>query len=330
MTMTTPTSYEQVELFADDLPSHRDQLVAYERAGLSVSDARDLEARAARILTIGRRAILDIGQELLHARERAQRGTWTMFVERCGLSERTARNYMQVAAKFGTTPNIFADLPPAALYALSSPSADAATVAAIVDEAQAGAAPTTDEIKTRLADAKPRTEIFDIDDVEPVEVPPPAPAPIVHAAAPTPPVPPPPAPAKKVAPPAAPTPPPIIEVAPTPSAPAAPTLPPVLEIPAPTPAQPATDADMVKLATAIMLMIEAQDHLIAQGNERRLFFDFGLENNQRVLHVGGSRIVLDRAICNAAAKAFVQTPAVQAAVSMLALSATHTKDAAHG
>lgn len=146
---------DDADVYADELPDHAAQLVIYETAGLSRPQAFDLEAHAAKIISIGRRSILEIGRELLVAREQATHGTWTPFLARCGLTESTARNYMHVAGRFADKPATVALLPVAALYAMAAPSADSAIVETIVRDVEAGARPTTHEVKQRLAPAAP-------------------------------------------------------------------------------------------------------------------------------------------------------------------------------
>ena len=142
---------EQAKIYAEDLPDHAGQLDRYTSAGLAAPIAWSLEARAAKIISIGRRGILEMGQELLAAREEAQHGTWTAFLSRCGIEERTAQNYMRVAEQFGDKPEMISALPSTALYALAAPSADPIIVQEIITEIEDGAAaPTVAEIKHRL------------------------------------------------------------------------------------------------------------------------------------------------------------------------------------
>lgn len=142
---------DRATTYAEELPDHTAQLARYEAAGLSAPAAWSLEARAAKIITIGRRGILEIGQELLAARAEAQYGTWGAFLIRCGVEERTAQNYMHVAEQFGDKPEMISALPATALYALAAPSADPVVVAEVVEEVRQGTPPSPAEIKQRLA-----------------------------------------------------------------------------------------------------------------------------------------------------------------------------------
>jgi hypothetical protein len=142
---------EQAAVFAEDLPDHSGHIDRYAAAGLSRPEAFALEAHAAKIISAGRRTILEMGRELLQAREVAKHGTWGPFLQRCGLEERTAQNYMRVAEQFGDKPEMISALPATALYALAAPNADPEIVEGIVEEVEHGARPTVQEVKERLS-----------------------------------------------------------------------------------------------------------------------------------------------------------------------------------
>ena len=129
----TTTDLAQSEIIAEDLPMHDRQLEQYQHLGLSRRDAFALEGHAARIISRQRRAVLEIGRELCAARELAQLGAWGPFLQRVGLEERTAQNYMNVFKRFGEQPEIISALPPTALYRLAAPNADPVIVAEIVE-----------------------------------------------------------------------------------------------------------------------------------------------------------------------------------------------------
>ncbi len=156
MTDLATLDYQQATLFAEQLPDHPGQIMRYVAAGLAATTARTLEERAARIITIGRRAILDIGIELAAARDEAQRGTWGAFLARCGIEERSAQNYIRVATRFRDKPEVIAALPSAALYALAAPSVDAVLAEQVVVEVERGELPpTVAAVKERLKPEKP-------------------------------------------------------------------------------------------------------------------------------------------------------------------------------
>lgn len=143
---------DQATAYAEELPNHEQQIELYASAGLTRPEAFSLEVRAAKILTIRRRDILEIGQQLLAAREEAKYGTWGTFLTRCGVEERTAQNYMHAVERFGDKPEMISALPLTSIYALAAPSADPVVVQEIITEVQAGqSAPTVAEIKQRLA-----------------------------------------------------------------------------------------------------------------------------------------------------------------------------------
>lgn len=157
--MTDLATLDAATVFAEDLPDHVEQIERYAAAGLSRPQAFALEAHAAKIITIGRRGVLEIGQELLAAREEARHGTWAPFLKRCGIEERTAQNYMRVAEQFGDKPEMISALPPTALYALAAPTADPEVVDAIVGEVEAGSRPTVAAVKERLKPPPPLPEV---------------------------------------------------------------------------------------------------------------------------------------------------------------------------
>lgn len=161
-TALTKPSLDNVEFIAEDLQGHAEQLARYEAAGLESKDAFMLEAHAARILTVAKKGVLQIGQELLEARERAKHGTWGTFLQRVQLSDKTALNYMQAYEHFADKPDVAALLPASALYLLAAPNADPEVVEGIVEEVRSGApAPKVEEVKQRLAAHRPTPAEWD-------------------------------------------------------------------------------------------------------------------------------------------------------------------------
>jgi hypothetical protein len=69
-------------------------------------------------------------------------------------SERTAYNYMDAADFLEDKPATVAILPPAIIYALAAKTADPDVVREVIEQVDAGARPTTQEIRDRLAGAK--------------------------------------------------------------------------------------------------------------------------------------------------------------------------------
>ena len=282
----TPIRYEQITLFAEDLPDHTAQLTRYEQAGLTAAAARTLEERAARIISIGRRAVVDIGVELLAARQEAERGTWGAFLARCGVEERTAQNYMLVARRFRERPEIISAIPSSALYALSSMSIPDDVAVQIAEEAvaatQAGVPPTPAELKARVAEARPQPPPQKTAPKRTAYVPEPTPAAADDASD---------------------------EVAGAPAPrPAVATLPPPLLMPsAPAAAAPGADLQAVKILTAKVQLLAAALEIVS-AELRRLPDDAPM-------------VVYPIGRIDEAAKGFVSSPALLGAVGMLSFSA---------
>jgi hypothetical protein len=63
-----------------------------------------------------------IGKDLLDTKERLPHGSFLPWIEaEFGMSDMTAKRFMQVAKAYGEKPNIVFDLPPTALYELAAP-----------------------------------------------------------------------------------------------------------------------------------------------------------------------------------------------------------------
>lgn len=145
----------------EHLPNRAQVVAAYVAAGLAQEAAERLEERAERIQRIKQRTIFDIGRELLAAQEEAKHGTWGPFLRRIDLAETTARNYMNVAERFGDAPALIsatvADLPEGIQYALAAPRANPAAVEQVIAEVAAGApVPPVKDVKQRVA-SKPKS-----------------------------------------------------------------------------------------------------------------------------------------------------------------------------
>jgi hypothetical protein len=147
------TNLAPIDVIAEDLPEHAAHLAGYEAAGLSRGDAFQLEALAAEIISRSARTVLEIGERLTKARSVAQYGTWNPFLERCGVQERTAQNYMNAWRKFGDNPQRVSGLPAAVIYQLAAPSADPDVVDAVLVDVDQGVRPTASEVRERLSPA---------------------------------------------------------------------------------------------------------------------------------------------------------------------------------
>src|SRR5258707_9221360 len=77
--------------------------------------------------------ILAIGRNLHEVKERLPHGQFLAWLQaEFAMSERQARNFMHVATRFGTKPEILADLSLTVIYALAAPS----TSQAVIDQVE--------------------------------------------------------------------------------------------------------------------------------------------------------------------------------------------------
>jgi N6-adenosine-specific RNA methylase IME4 len=106
-----------------------------------------LDERAIRIrglVAVARHSIIEIGRELIAAKAECGHGNWLGWLEQeFGWHENTARNYMNVAAQFGSKSTTIVDLESpsittAALYALASPRVPQIVRDEAVERAEAG------------------------------------------------------------------------------------------------------------------------------------------------------------------------------------------------
>ena len=102
----------------------------------------DLATIAARIRDRFRRAtadIIEIGKDLNVVKARLAHGTFLEWIKvELTINERTARNFMMAAERFGDKSETVAVLPPTALYALASPSTSAELRAETIAALEAG------------------------------------------------------------------------------------------------------------------------------------------------------------------------------------------------
>jgi hypothetical protein len=84
--------------------------------------------------------ILAIGRNLQEVKERLPHGQFLVWLQaEFAMSERHARNFMHVATRFGTKPEIIADLSLTVIYALAAPS----TSQAVIDQVESKQIPST-------------------------------------------------------------------------------------------------------------------------------------------------------------------------------------------
>jgi hypothetical protein len=117
--------------------------------------ATDARAAARRINDRIRTTQDEIGRELIAIQARMPRGAFGAWMAaELGFTERTATNYMGKARFVEGKSETVSLLPPAALYALASRSADPDVVKQVLDDVEAGKKVTTAVVKERLAQAK--------------------------------------------------------------------------------------------------------------------------------------------------------------------------------
>jgi hypothetical protein len=128
-------------------------------AGLEAKAAERAQAGAEKIRQMMRKSLddlMDIGRELLAVKEALGHGRFQAWLDaEFGWSERMARNFMAVAARFSKTA-IIADLPiePTAAYLLAAPSTPNSACQAAIVRARAGERITTGIVKEILGEAR--------------------------------------------------------------------------------------------------------------------------------------------------------------------------------
>jgi hypothetical protein len=117
--------------------------------------AAEAHAAAGRINNRIRTTQDEIGRELIAIQARMPHGAFGPWMAaELGFTERTATNYMGQARFVEGKSETISLLPPAALYALASRSADPDEVQKVVDDVNAGKTVTTARVEERLAQAK--------------------------------------------------------------------------------------------------------------------------------------------------------------------------------
>ena len=132
-------------------------LTLFDYGTLSPDVANEMRARASRIQSLQRASVLDVGRELIAAKNSVEHGFFRNWVESaCQLHIRTAERAMRAAALVGENDKL-SYLPPDGLLALASRSAPQPVIAEIMEEIGAGERPSAAGIRRRIAEAK-RTE----------------------------------------------------------------------------------------------------------------------------------------------------------------------------
>ena len=132
-------------------------------ASLEPSQA-SLQKIATRIRNLSRKAsgsIVEIGQGLLSVKAKTAHGTFIYWVENdCGLTRRSAQNYMRVAAFVADKSASVALLSPAVLYRLAAKSTPAEIVSAVLRLVDGGLIPTESQVAQLFASAPSRAAAF--------------------------------------------------------------------------------------------------------------------------------------------------------------------------
>ena len=125
--------------------------IGFDYSALETSDRDQVREAAVRIrLRMARTAsdIVEIGRDLILVKEYVGHGGFIRWIEaEFGMAERTARNFISVAERFGAKSATVADLSPTVLYALAAPSTPDAVVEEVMDRAAAGEPITRDDVK---------------------------------------------------------------------------------------------------------------------------------------------------------------------------------------
>lgn len=102
-------------------------------------DVRDAAVRIKVRMARTASDIVEIGMDLIAVKSALGHGQFLIWLDtEFGMSERTARNFISVAEKFGTKSATVADLTASVLYALSSPSTPDEVVSEVVERTDGG------------------------------------------------------------------------------------------------------------------------------------------------------------------------------------------------
>ncbi|MCW5697332.1 MAG: DUF3102 domain-containing protein [Bauldia sp.] len=117
-----------------------------------VAEVEPIREAAVRIrLRMSRTAqdIIEIGRDLIEVKSRLGHGRFLGWIEaEFGMSDRAARNFMDVADRFGSVKSeTISDLTPTVLYALAAPSTPDEVREEVVQRAAAGESITTEEVR---------------------------------------------------------------------------------------------------------------------------------------------------------------------------------------
>jgi len=133
---------------------------AYDYRSLDSKTAESLRQIANRIRKRGAATIISTGVDLREAKATLGHGHFHAWLDaEFGWSERTAQNYMQAAAVFGSKSETVADVPPVVIYKLAAPSTPPAVRKAVLGRLKAGNLPTKAEVDKLVAEARQEAKI---------------------------------------------------------------------------------------------------------------------------------------------------------------------------
>ena len=125
--------------------------VGFDYAALDQGDRDAVREAGVRIrLRMARTAqdIIEIGRDLIAVKERVGHGGFIRWIEaEFGMTDRSARSFMQVADRFASKSETVSDLTPTILYALAAPSTPEPVVDEVVERAATGERVTKDDVK---------------------------------------------------------------------------------------------------------------------------------------------------------------------------------------
>ncbi|EYR81958.1 DUF3102 domain-containing protein [Shinella sp. DD12] len=139
----------------DSVVPAKPTVFGFDYTGVSTQVAEEAEATAERIRNRHRASIIDTGNDLCVVKDKlahGQFGNWLRY--HFGMSERTAQNYMNAAAAFGSAPKVIDLLPPTTIYKLAAKGAPEEIRKSVIDEVAKGLAPNYKEIDARIVAAQ--------------------------------------------------------------------------------------------------------------------------------------------------------------------------------
>lgn len=117
--------------------------------------AREAKARIASLHQKVMTDVVEIGRTLIQVKERLGHGNFLPWLKtEFGWAERTARNFMSVAERFGAKPAIVADLPLGVVYRLAAPSTPDAVREQIVQRLEGPEPPSSTAIDWEISEAR--------------------------------------------------------------------------------------------------------------------------------------------------------------------------------